>query len=332
MPFFAAVAAIVFPDLGTVVLIGITRQAISFFGSLGLWRIYRRWPAADFKLATHAWQIVLYCVLVTLVDAVVAEGARIALGIPPPPDVAQIGSLIVRFAIYLAWSALYFAIRQELERHATELRLARAEAANREAELQLLRAQVNPHFLFNALNALIGYAETNPGEVVNTTHAIADYLRYSLSHGSHRAPLGHELDAMAGYLLIAAAHHSLHGLDWNIEATDEARHALAPTALVQPLVENAIKYGLPSSPPPLRLRVTALAENGFLVVAVENSGRWLEPGSAERKQPSTGIGLNNVRRRLELLCGERAALNVTTPPGFVRVEARLPFEQAASGT
>jgi sensor histidine kinase YesM len=115
---------------------------------------------------------------------------------------------------------------------------------------------------------------------------------------------------------------------WTIEATDDAREALAPTALVQPLVENAIKYGLYSSPPPLRVRVTARVESGFLVLGIENSGQWIQPGSAHRSVPSTGVGLNSVRRRLALLCGEQATLTVTTPPGLVRLEVRVPYETA----
>jgi len=324
MPLFAVMAVIVFTDPKMIALVGVVRQVIGFSLTLGLWRFYRRWPAADFKLAAHAWQIVLACVLATLLDALIAEGLRLLLRIPAAPDIAHLGSIVLRCAVYLVWSALYFAIRQEIERHDTELRLARAEAANREAELLLLRAQVNPHFLLNALNTIIGEAEHNPAAVIHTTHAVADYLRYSLGQREHRAPLGDELDAMANYLLVEAVHHRSHGLDWKIVASDEARRALAPTALVQPLVENALKYGFRTSPKPLRLSVTARIEAGLLLVAVENSGDWIEREGAAGE--STGIGLNNVRRRLALLCGERAALEVTRPPGAVRIAIRLPLE------
>lgn len=330
VPLFSVVAFVVFGESTTAVLVGVTRQAIGFVLSLGLWRFYRRWPAATFRFAPHAWKIIAACLLATGADLALSEVARVALSIPAPPELAAKGVIFVRLALYVAWSALYFAIRQELETRETALRLARAEAANREAELQLLRAQVNPHFLLNALSTIIADAEQNPAAVIDTTYAVADYLRYSLGVKSHRAQLGDELDAMAHYLAVEAAHHRKHGLDWKIEATNDARRALTPTALVQPLVENAIKYGIRSSPPPLRVRVRAAVTEGRLRVVVENTGDWVERKPGEETRDSTGIGLNNVRRRLVLLCGETATLDVSGESGLVRVEVRLPFDPAPS--
>jgi len=331
IPFFSGVAMVVFGDLKTSLAVGVARQIIGFGLTLGMWRIYRRWPAATFRFATHVWKIFACCVLATAADVALSEPARILLNIAEPPPLAFHGVIFVRLALYVAWSALYFAIRQELETRDTALRLARAEAANREAELQFLRAQVNPHFLFNALNTIIAQAETNPAKVADTTHAVADYLRYSLSHVAHRAPLGDELTAMDNYLHVESAGFGPDRLDWRIEASDEARNALAPTALVQPLIENALKYGLRTSPPPLRLRVNARTEAGALVVTVENSGTWITRAPGEKARDSTGIGLGNLRRRLELLCGPEARLETGTAVGGVLVEVRLPFTGPAAG-
>jgi LytS/YehU family sensor histidine kinase len=156
---------------------------------------------------------------------------------------------------------------------------------------------------------------------------VSDYLRYSLSQRAHRAPLGDELAAMGNYLRVERMGRGEKKFDWAIEATVDAGTALAPTALVQPLVENAIKYGTRTSPLPLRIRVTAAVEGRELVVAVENSGRWLGPGEAG-ELASTGIGLANLRRRLALLCGPEAKLAVDTPGDRVRVEVRLPYVPA----
>jgi len=331
IPFFSVVALVVYQDTRTAVLIGVIRQIIGFGLTLGLWRLYRRWPAETFRFGAHAGKIAAACCLALGADLVLAEGARRLFAIAEPPELAAKGVIVVRLALYVAWSSLYFLIRQEIEQRETLLRLARAEAAHREAELLLLRAQVNPHFLLNALNAIIADAEHAPAAVIRTTYAVADYLRYSLGQQAHRTRLGDELDALGHYLAIEEAHHRGHGLDWKIEADDDARRALAPTALVQPLVENAVKYGIRSSPPPLRLRITATVADGLLRVQVENTGRWLDRPAGGETAGSTGIGLNNVRRRLALLCGDRAALEVTCPAGFVRVEARLPFEPAPAG-
>lgn len=325
LPFAISVCALVFNDLGSIVVFGVLRQVFGFGLTLGLWQLYRRWPAANFKLTPHAWKIMLACILVAVIDVVLTDLFHRVFGLPPIPAFVERGSVFSRLALYIAWSALYFVIRQELEARGTELRLARAEAANREAELQRLRAQVNPHFLFNALGSIIAQAETNPSAVAATTHAVADYLRYSLSHGAHQSPLGEELAAMSSYLQVESAGQGAGRLDWSIDTSDEALLASVPTALVQPLIENALKYGLRTSPRPLQLRVKARVEAGALLVTVENSGTWITRAPGEQARDSTGIGLANLRRRLELLCGPTARLVPDTTAGFVRVMVCLPF-------
>jgi hypothetical protein len=330
MPVSASMALLVFSDPGTILLFSVVRQVFGFALTLGLWQLYQRWPAASFSLSRHAWKIALGCFAAAAMDVLLTEGWIRAFGLPALPTLVERGTLFSRLALYVAWSALYFAIRQELEKRNTELRLARAEAVNREFELQRLRAQVNPHFLFNALGSIISQAETNPAAVAATTHAVADYLRYSLAHSAHEAPLGEELAAMASYLHVESASQGPERFAWNIDASDAARLAIVPTALVQPLIENALKYGFRTSPPPLRLSVHARVEASELVVSVENSGTWITRQPGERARDSTGIGLANLRRRLELLCSPAARLESSTPPGLVRIEVRLPFVPPAA--
>lgn len=329
MPIGTAVALATLTDTRHALLIGVGRQLIGFAISLGLWRIYRRWPVEGFRLGPHLPAIGAACVAAALLDYVAIEAALRLGGLAPFPELVRLGGSFFRLGSFIVWSALYFTIRQEIHFRTSALRLAQTEARYREAELQILRAQVNPHFLFNALGTIIGLAEHNPAAVAPTTHAVADYLRYSLNHGTHFAPLGEELDAMANYLHVE---HVQQGgrLDWTIEASSEVRAAQAPTALIQPLVENAIKYGLRTSPRPLRLSVTADIADGELRIAVQNSGTWIERRADSPARDSTGIGLANLRRRLALLCGDRARLEVSTPPGFVRTEIRLPHPPAAA--
>lgn len=325
MPVSASMAFLVFTDADTIFLFSVLRQVLGFALTLALWRFYLRWPPASFSLSRHLWQIALACLVASVADVLLTHAWMHAFDLPALPDLIERGTYFSRLAMYISWSALYFAIRQELESRNTELRLARSEAANREAELQRLRSQVNPHFLFNALGSIIAQTETNPGAVAGTTRAVADYLRYSLSHGAHHAPLGEELDAMASYLHVEATGQGPERLQWSIEASDETRLASVPTALVQPLIENAIKYGLRTSPPPLQLRVAARVEAGEVLLLVENTGRWITRPPGEQNRDSTGIGLDNLKRRLELLCGPAAKIDRTTPSGLVRLEVRLPF-------
>ncbi len=325
VPVFVAFVLIIYPDLWTALMVGIGRQAIGFGLTLGLWQIYRRWKPVGFKLWRYVAPILGFCVLATAADQLIVVLLQRVLPLSPPPELAERGAIIIRFLLYAGWSALYFTIRQELASHRAELRLARAEAASREAELQLLRAQVNPHFLFNALNTIVAEAEVHPEVVGDLARAVADYLRYSLRHGIHHAPLGDELNAVSNYLSVEQAHHGRDRLEWRFEVTDEARMTPAPTALVQPLIENAIKYGMRTSPAPLQLRIEAAVENGALHLQVENSGAWVTRRPGEDRRDSTGIGLDNLRRRLVLLCGSDARLEMATPPGAVRIDVRIPI-------
>jgi hypothetical protein len=325
MPVSASMSFLIFQDIHTIFFFSVVRQVMGFGLTLGLWQLYRRWPAANFSFYRHGWQIALGCFAAAAVDVLLTQAWLGYFHLSPLPEVIERGTLFSRLALYVAWSALYFAIRQELESRSTELRLARAEAANREAELQRLRAQMNPHFLFNALGSIITQAETNPGAIAATTHAVADYLRYTLTHSAHEAPLGEELAAMSSYLRVESATQGPERLDWRIEASDAARLAVVPTALVQPLIENALKYGFRTSPLPLRLRVEARVQATELVITVENSGRWISREPGEKAPDSTGIGLVNLRRRLELLCRPAARLETISGPDSVRVEVRLPF-------
>ena len=300
------------------------RQGVGFLLSLGLWRFYRRWPATDFKIQQPLASILAACLTVTLIDFAAVEGLRRLFGQPPLPPLIFHGIWLLRAALYIAWTALYFLIRHQMEARNTAIRLARAEAASREAELLQLRAQMNPHFLFNALSNIIAQADQNPDAVAEATHAVADYLRYSLMHSTHYAPLGAELEAMRNYLRIETAVRGANRISWEIDASPECERAITPTALVQPLIENGIKYGMRTSPTPLRLRVEARVANERLRVAVENTGEWIERDPGVRHD-STGIGLANLRRRLELLYEGDAQLTVSTPPGRIRIEVDLPL-------
>lgn len=315
-----------YPDWATA-LLGVTlRQSVGFVLTLGLWQIYRRWPARDFDLRDHALTIAAACVAATLIDLAAMDLLRRIFALSSLPDAIFHGLWVMRGALYLTWSALYFLIRHQLEVRDAERHYAQAEVARREAELLQLRAQMNPHFLFNALGTIIAQAADNPKGVADTTQAVADYLHYSLAHNSHHAPLGAEFDAIRKYLQVESTVQGPHRLEWRIDASVEARRAVTPTALIQPLVENAIKYGILTSPKPLHVRVSARVEGGAVFIVVENTGEWVAPESDGQRRGSTGIGLANLRRRLELLYGGDARMDVSTPTGLIRVEIRLPFQ------
>lgn len=330
MPLFVVVSMFIGLPRELAVFTGISRQVIGFLLTLALWRIYRRWPAAGPFTLHQGLQIAGLVVATVLVDFTLFELLRLGLGMElgaVSPRFFHTVYSLGRFFPYIGWTLLYFWLRHLFHTRDRDLRLAHAEIAARESELQVLRAQLNPHFLFNALNAIIADADDRPDRVKTNTYNLASFLRFSLSQRDHFAPLGHELEAMENYLHLERARWE-DRLDWSVEVAPDVRERKVPTALFLPLVENALKYGQQTSPQKLHLRLGAEVRGDLLAIYAENSGRWIDPDPTGKR--STGIGLTNLRRRLALLCGSRASVAVSSPPGFVRVEIQVPLNAAAS--
>jgi len=226
---------------------------------------------------------------------------------------------LARFYSLLLWNIAYFGVSFTLNYHSLKLEAAEAKLATRSSELKQLQSQLNPHFLFNALTLVQNKIDpASPGQEV--VQMLSDYLRYSLATAKPLEPLGRELDALESYLEIQRARFT-GTLDCFIEASPAALQVLVPPMLVQPLLENAFKFGPQTSAMPMRIEVTAAIENDVLQVAVANSGCWVPPGSGD----SLGSGLANLRRRLFLLLGEAATLEVLEKTPTVVVMIRIPI-------
>ena len=203
-----------------------------------------------------------------------------------------------------------------------ELRMLTAEAVARKFEVRQLQEQMNPHFLFNALNAVVA-SKHDPEAVESVTRDLADYLRFTLGEARPFEPLSRELQALEKYLAVQQARFG-ENLVCRV-ACDRAAHAvLVPPMLIQPILENALHYGAQTSSMPLRVSVTAKVADGWLKVVVANTGRWVPPDNS--RSPSTGIC--SLRKRLALLIDKEATVDTVIDPdldgGWVRVVIRMP--------
>ena len=256
----------------------------------------------------------------TLVGALVIIGL-ISVGWPELPSHSPFLSVAVSRVISLtAWNLAYFGILLLKEYHAVKLEASEARLAVRAGELAQLRSQINPHFLLNSLNSVVAEKE-DPGKVESLVLSLAGYLRFSLQQGSDLAPLGHELDALEDYLKVEKIRFE-EKFEFEVEADSAARDHKVPNALVLPLVENAIKYGRLTCEWPLRLRIDARVGSGSLDIEVSNSGRWVDPGDSS----GSGIGLSNLRKRLELLYAGNATLRIVAEDSLVCVRLSLPID------
>ena len=194
------------------------------------------------------------------------------------------------------------------------------------SELALLRNQMQPHFLFNALTAVMAVSDDKE-KVETLTQSLADYLRFSLSKSDEDyAPLDEELNALENYLHVEKVRFGAN-LVCQIDANQETRSLKTPKHLVQPLLENAIKYGQQTSPMPLSILIQAQLADGALHITVENTGSWVEPSPATSrgKDNGIGIGISNLRRRLHLTYGDRASLTYEKSSRRVLARVTLPI-------
>jgi signal transduction histidine kinase len=212
---------------------------------------------------------------------------------------------------------------QAQERRARELVLHASRS-----ELKALRAQINPHFLFNALNAIAGLIHREPAVADRTIEQLADVFRYALRDaGSEWARLDDEIDFVRAYLDIERARFG-ERLQASVVIDEDARGARVPTMIVQTLVENAMKHGVASVLGQATVAVHARRDGDGLVVSVTDNG----PGFPEGEVPAagrrgSGYGLANVRQRLEGYFGARAALEIRRDVVHRRtiVSVSLPF-------
>lgn len=244
---------------------------------------------------------------------------------------------VTRFLALIIWNSTYFGLELLQTSHAMQLDAAQAKTAARDGELKRLQDQLNPHFLFNALN-IVKASTAHPRIASEAIQTLADYLRFSLQESRPLEPLSRELDSLELYLRLQHIRFQ-DDLDCLIEATPDAMNAMVPPMLVQPLLENAFKFGARTSAMPLRIQVHATRDAAGLTIMVTNSGRWIPPSTdtdakAVHAQAntgtSTGLGLANLRRRLALLLGERATLTTSEAEGRVTARLRILLEPLAA--
>lgn len=199
------------------------------------------------------------------------------------------------------------------------LKAEQANAQMREAQLQRLAQQMQPHFLFNALNTVSSLMHSDVEKADATLAALADVLRITLAAGeAHEAPLENELRLARGYGDVMGARFAGRvAIGWRID--DDALDATLPVMSLQPLIENVFKHTVEHTSEPTCIEVSAAREAGTLVVKVEDDRGTLAPGEVQ------GIGLKNLRERIKALYGERASLTLRQlAPAGVCSEMRIP--------
>ena len=259
-------------------------------------------------------------------------GQMVQVGTPTPPDPAArmsetkmtIDSAINSYFFFTAWGALYLALCYAAEVGALERRNAQFRAAAQSAELRALRYQINPHFLFNTLNALSSLIMADKREgaeqmILN----LSRFFRTSLNDDPTKdVPLAEEIRLQRLYLAIEQVRFA-ERLLIDIAVPPALEDACVPGLILQPLVENAVKHGVSKSRRPVTVRVRAEAAPHGLTLTVEDDG---DASAAVTPADGAGVGLRNVRDRLSARYGAAAACRWEAPAGGgFRVSISLPL-------
>ncbi|MFN8717621.1 MAG: sensor histidine kinase [Gemmatimonas sp.] len=240
--------------------------------------------------------------------------------------------------VVLYWAVLGAAYMVEFVRRYRERDRAATALEQKLARTQLeaLRMQLNPHFLFNALNSVAELMEMDVQEAQRTLTRVADLLRLSLrSAAQSLIPVWQEIELVELYLQIARVRYGA-GLDADITVDPSVVDLMVPSFLLQPLVENALKHGLAPGYRDQTIEVRLTRNGRSLEIVVEDNGKGLDgllttSGRFLAAVPSVdglGIGLTNTRSRLTMLYGDRYAFRMSNlPTGGCRVEIRLPIDE-----
>lgn len=231
-------------------------------------------------------------------------------------------------SILLTWSSLYFGVNAILDLETERARSVRALKLADSARLRALQSQLNPHFLFNALNGIATLIrEGDRTRAADTVDTLSDFLRLTLQKlDSPEIPVREELAFVEQYLRIQRLRFGS-AFRATVDADPETHDALVPTLILQPLVENAVRHGVLARARGGALSVSIRRRDEALVITVEDDG----PGLGDESKHPYGVGFKNSAERLAALYGDDAHMSVGTRPhgrGFV-VVVFLPFRKAA---
>ena len=282
----------------------------------------RRWMYRRGWIGMRPWRLLPRLVLATLALSAAITGLIVLTSRLLPDSsgydrTAAFWTFIAFLWAFGGWLLIYTVVHSRRRQDARALELT---LNARDAQLQLLRAQLNPHFLFNCLNSLRGLISENPERASAMVTSLSGLLRYSLrSDRAHTVPLAEEMDIVNEYISLERARFD-ERLRFEADVDPAALGAAVPPMLVQTLVENAVKHGIADRADGGVVRVRAEASGRRMSISVTNTGLMRAPMN------EAGHGLRNTIERLRILYGDEASLTLTDASGQTVAAVTIPLE------
>jgi len=230
------------------------------------------------------------------------------------------------FLLYMLSVTLHYVLLAEQASREAEQRALEARVLARDAELKALRAQVNPHFLFNCLHSISALTSVDAGRAREMCILLAEFLRVTLRLGGKEAiTLQEELALVRGYLAIEKVRFGQR-ISMEEDVANDTMDLLIPPLLLQPLIENSIRHGIANLPEGGTIRLSIRREDRHISISVENNFDPDTPSSLK-----TGLGLGNIRQRLNTRYGNEADVSVSTESDHFIVRLELPAQRNGAG-
>ena len=313
-------------SLGTIFVIKSFRTLVGFSLSCLLWLIYQRLITSN---SIAKMSIIIF--VSSLVFGIVWTALETALFWFTLPDFDLQHSLQFKPRVALtytvtlmAWSAIYFGVTYWKQAQIEHQNSLQAKILAETAQLEMLRYQVNPHFLFNALNSIRASIHPDNPAAKQMITQLSEFLRHSLmSRNKTKNSLEEELEAIENYLAIEKIRfEEALEIAWHID--ERTKKIMLPSFLLNPLVENAIKHGFQTSSGVLTIAISAAIKKEQLIIEVKNSGNLV----GYDPQQNTKIGLNNVQQRLTKQLSEQSTFELFQEDENVVARITIPLDKA----
>ena len=276
------------------------------------------------KLESQKFHSALLGVPLLALIAVILLTVSIGIMLPMAVDKPWVGVLVLMVTAYMLLAARFLHLTtQFLFRHASEQAeaAARARAEATEAQLTALQAQMNPHFLFNALNTVAALVRTNGRAAEETVEHLAEVLRRTLDRSrSNTGSVADEIEFLKAYLAVEQQRYGARlQVQWSVDPATLNLHL--PPLTLQPLVENALRHGIGSRLEGGRIEIETVRSNGHLQLTVSDDGA----GFPARFREGTGLG--NLRQRLQTLYSDHQSLDIESSPQGTRINIEIPASE-----
>lgn len=291
----------------SVIGVSIT-YAVGFVVTIGLRYIYMRFNYRKWSIAFTAFAVLIVSAVVTHIwywldiaaSIYFLYGYDLRMYLLPNSLLMAESKVLSLFPILVTWSTFYFSYKLWLDWTQQKERAEKADILAHKAQLQMLRYQLNPHFLFNSLNSIRALVEADKETAKVIITELSEFLRYSLiSRNYSNVPLKDEIEAIKHYFAIQKIRYE-ERLEVNFDIQPEAEEYPVLSFLIYPVIENAVKYGMETSTMPLKIDLGAKVFNGTLIINVRNTGKWIDKKQLpEENKTGTGTGIENVKQRLE---------------------------------